>query len=60
MIFKLLPKRAGSVGLVLTAYDIWRRLPPEQRRMIVNATRQHGPRLVRAAADARKARRVKP
>jgi hypothetical protein len=57
---RLLTRRAGPLGLALTAYDIWRRLPPSQRRRIMNATRQHGPRLARAAAERRKARRFKP
>ena len=43
--FRLLSRRAGPIGLVLTAYDIWRRLPKKQRRQILNATRKHGPRV---------------
>ncbi len=58
--FKLLTRRAGPLGLALTAYDIWRRLPPGQRKRIVAATRQHGPRLARAAAERRRARRPRP
>lgn len=58
--FRLLTRRAGPVGILLTAYDIWRRLPPSQRQRIVAATREHGPRLARAAAERRRARRPKP
>jgi hypothetical protein len=55
----------GPVGLLLTAYDLWRRLPPRQRQMIVAQARKHGPRLANAAAAkgrerARRGRRPKP
>jgi hypothetical protein len=43
--FRLLSRRAGPLGLALTAYDIWRRLPKKQRRQILDATRKHGPRV---------------
>jgi hypothetical protein len=42
---RLLTRRAGPVGLALTAYDIWRRIPKRQRRQIIAATRKHGPRV---------------
>ena len=29
----------------ITLYDVWRRLPPKQRRQILEATRKHGPRV---------------
>jgi hypothetical protein len=40
----------GPVGLALTAYDIWRRIPRRQRRQIVAAARKHGPRAAAALA----------
>jgi hypothetical protein len=42
---RLLTRRAGPVGIALTAYDIWRRIPKRQRKQIVAATRKHGPRV---------------
>jgi hypothetical protein len=42
-------RRAGPLGLALTAYDIWRRLSPRQRRMLVESARKHGPRVASAA-----------
>jgi len=42
---RLLTRRAGPVGLALTAYDVWRRIPKRQRRQIIAATRKHGPRV---------------
>ena len=56
--FRLLSRRAGPVGLVLTEYDVWRRLPPNQRKRIVDVARKHGPRV--AAQVANNARRRPP
>jgi hypothetical protein len=39
--------RTGSIGLALTAYDVWRRLPAQHRRLILAQTRRHGPRVAR-------------
>ena len=53
--------RVGPISLALTAWDIWRRLPPRQRRQIIDIARKHGPkvaaRVLRAGARARAARR---
>ena len=46
----LFGRRVGAVGVALTAWDLWRRLPPEYRRQIMNATRKHGPRIAAATA----------
>jgi hypothetical protein len=47
--------------MALAIYDIYRRLPPKQRRQVLNFTRKHGPRVARAAftkgRDARARRR---
>jgi hypothetical protein len=40
-----LPGRAGPLGLALTAYELWRRLPPKQRQQMLKALRKHGPKL---------------
>jgi len=41
-------------------WDIWRRLPPKQRKQIANVARKHGPkvasRLLKASARARSRR----
>ena len=54
-----LSRRLGPVGLALTAWDIWRRLPPKQRKQVLNVARKHGPKVAskvlqgkRAGADA--------
>ena len=49
--FRLLTRRAGPLGLALTAYDIWRRIPPAQRRQLLAASRKHGPRLAANAVQ---------
>ena len=41
----LLARRMGPVGIAITAWDLWRRLPPKQRKRIIDATRKHGPRV---------------
>jgi hypothetical protein len=55
-----LTRRLGPVGVVLTAWDIWRRLPPRQRKQIMNVARKHGPkvasRVLKASARARSRR----
>ncbi|HEX9598886.1 MAG TPA: hypothetical protein VF963_05885 [Gaiellaceae bacterium] len=58
-----LSRRLGPVGVVLTAWDIWRRLPPKQRKQIMNVARKHGPkvasRVLKASARARSRRSSK-
>ena len=46
-------RRPGAVGLAITAWDIWRRLPPGQRRMVIDAARRQGPKIAAAALQAR-------
>ena len=54
---RLFTRRIGPVGVVLAAWDIWRRIPPKHRRRIVAQARKHGPRLAKAAAAKRRDRR---
>ena len=53
--FRLLTRRVGPLGVALTAYDIWRRLPPKQRKQLMNIARRHGPTV--AANVAKRMRR---
>jgi hypothetical protein len=50
-----LPRRAGPIGLVLTAYDVWKKLPPERRDKIVSQVRKRGPKMVKDAATVARA-----
>jgi len=45
------------VAAGLLAYNLWRKLPPAQRRLLLDAARTHGPRIAAAAAAAAKARK---
>jgi hypothetical protein len=56
-LFGRLTRRAGPVGLVLTAIDLWGRLTPAQRRRVLRATRKHGPKVAKAAARHARNRR---
>ncbi|MBD0348145.1 MAG: hypothetical protein ICV59_03255 [Thermoleophilia bacterium] len=52
----LLYRRLGPLGLVLTAWDIWKRLPPPVRRRILHAATKRGPMIaesLRRAGDRR-------
>jgi hypothetical protein len=53
---RLLTRRAGPVGIALTAYDIWRRIPKRQRKQIIAATRKHGPRVASHLMQRRRRR----
>lgn len=44
---RLLTRRAGPVGMALTAWDIWRRIPPRHRKMLLKQARKHGPMVVK-------------
>src|SRR5207253_714618 len=52
-----LGRRGGALGIALTAWDLWRRLPPRQRKQVVRLARKHGPkvaaRVMKAGASAR-------
>ena len=57
-------RSAGPVGLALTAFDLWRRIPAQQRKQIAREVRKHGPRIVaqavRSVRDVRGSFRPKP
>ena len=45
--------RAGPLGLALTAWDLWRRLPPKQRKQVAALARKHGPKVAARVLRAR-------
>ena len=47
---RLLGRRAGPIGIALTAYDLWKRLPESQRRQLLDQGRKHGTRIATSAA----------
>jgi hypothetical protein len=44
--------RPSPWAITIAAWDVWRRLPPAQRRQVVDAARKHGPKLAAGAAKA--------
>jgi len=48
------PRNTGPLGLAITAYDVWRRLSPRQRKLLVEQAKRYGP--VVAAQALRSAR----
>jgi hypothetical protein len=52
-----LTRRTGAVGLALTAWDIWRRIPPRHRKTILKQARKHGPTIAKRAVEYRRKRR---
>jgi hypothetical protein len=42
---RITPK-VGPVGIAITAWDVWRRLPPAQRKLLIRAARANGPKVV--------------
>jgi hypothetical protein len=52
-------RRAGPIGVALTAWDIWRRIPKQHRRMIIHQARKHGPKVAARVMQQRQ-RRSKP
>ena len=48
-----LTRRLGPVGIALTAWDIWRRLPPKQRKQVISIARKHGPKVAARVLQAR-------
>ena len=49
--------RVGPVGIALTLFDVWRRLPPKQRKQALDLARKHGPTVVKQVSKLRRARR---
>jgi hypothetical protein len=50
-------RRTGTIGLALTAWDIWRRIPKQHRRLLIRQARKHGPRLASKLMQQQQARR---
>jgi hypothetical protein len=49
--------RPGPVGLAITLYDVWRRLPPKQRKQVLELARKHGPKAAAKLMQLQRARR---
>jgi hypothetical protein len=51
-------RRTGTIGLALTAWDIWRRIPKQHRRVIIRQARKHGPILAAKLMEQQRRRRA--
>jgi hypothetical protein len=49
--------RIGPIGVALTLYDVWRRLPPKQRQQAFELARKHGPTVAKQVSKLRAARK---
>jgi hypothetical protein len=49
--------RPGPVGLAITLFDVWRRLPPKQRKQVLELARKHGPKAAAKLMQLQRARR---
>jgi hypothetical protein len=44
----------NPIGVALTAFELWRRLPPKQRKRVLQITRTHGPKIAAALLSRRR------
>jgi hypothetical protein len=49
--------RPGPVGVAITLFDLWRRLPPKQRKLALQLARKHGPKAAKKVMQFQRARR---
>ncbi len=56
---RLTKLRPGPVGIAITLWDVWRRLPPKQRRQVLNLARKHGPKAASKVLQMQRAVRAK-
>ena len=47
--------RPTAWALAVAAWDVWRRLPPKQRKQALGLARQHGPKIAKQIVKARRA-----
>ncbi|HZD86733.1 MAG TPA: hypothetical protein VE088_01855 [Gaiellaceae bacterium] len=49
--------RPGPWALLIATWDVWRRLPPKQRKQLLGLARKHGPKLAAKAVKATRKRK---
>ena len=50
-----IPRGAGPLGMAITAYDMWRRLSPRQKKIVLQQVKQHGPKIAGQAVRSARA-----
>jgi hypothetical protein len=48
--------RPGPIGVAITLFDLWRRLPPKQRKLALQLARKHGPKAAAKLMEFQRAR----
>jgi hypothetical protein len=56
---RIVTRRLGPIGVALTAYDVWRRIPKRYRRRIISEVVTQGPRLAQEASRYYRTKRPK-
>jgi hypothetical protein len=51
-------RRLGPIGLAISTWKLWRRLPPRQRKRIMKQVRRHGPKIAAKGIKYAAKRRV--
>ncbi|MES1248442.1 MAG: hypothetical protein ABUS54_12305 [Actinomycetota bacterium] len=47
--------RIAPLGVALTVWDVYRRLTPRQRKMVLDLARKHGPKVASRVLEMRRA-----
>jgi hypothetical protein len=55
---RTLGRRPNAFGAALTAWELWRRIPPHHRKRLLEQARKHGPRIAKQAVASRKRRKT--
>ena len=48
--------RPGPLGVAIAMFDLWRRLPPKQRKLALELARKHGPKAAKKLMELQRAR----
>jgi uncharacterized membrane protein len=51
--------RPGPIGVAITMVNVWRRLTPKQRKLVVQLARKHGPKAAKKVMQYQRARRAR-
>ena len=51
--------RPGPIGIAITLFDVWRRLPPKQRKQVLSLALIHGPRAASKLLEKQRTRRAR-
>ena len=51
---KKLKLRPTAWALAVAAFDVWKRLPPKQRKQAIGLARKHGPKIAKQIVKSRR------